>query len=154
MSWNFDRFLKSQIGFFQRRTLFRHAIKAFRTDLLPVEYESIEELMHGFGWAADRNMNRVPESDCLSILVLTPFRVVIGGGRLTCDISYEEIEDCFWQQNDLCISVRSEDSEYAGIRFEPMSQKWTDGRRKLFRHLVMEHVRAANANGRKESQTR
>ena len=140
MGWSFDRFLKSQMGLLQRLIFFRKPIGSLKKDLTPLEMNSIEELMYGFGWAADMQMRRVTETDCLSILVVAPERIVIGAGELTEELPYEVITGCYWDGEDLCIRFKDGVADVPGVRFQAIGDRWTPQRRSGFVNLVMKHV--------------
>ena len=153
MGWSFDRLLRSQIGFFKRLTFYRKPIKALKTDLTTQEKESIEAMMCGFGWVANSNMGRVPETDCISIMVVTPIRIVMAAGELTTGIEYHEIANCFWIEGDFCLEAKEKEKELgiAGFRYEPISHNsdnWTEPRRASFQELILQHVKESSADGR------
>ncbi len=144
MSWNFDRFLKSQIGLIERLTYYRKAIRSLKTDLTKWERESVEEMIYGFGWMADADMRRVPETNCISIMLITSARIVIGAGELTTRFEYHLIANCFWNEGDFCLEFNEKSSDAGGIRFEPTSRKWTEPRRTALQEWVLQHVKKSS----------
>jgi hypothetical protein len=152
MSWNFDRFLKSQIGLPKRLTFYRKAIRSLKTDLTASEKESIEEMMYGFGWGADIDMRRVPETDCISIMVVTPTRILIGAGELTTGIEYHHIANCLWIEGDFCLESKEKEPGVGGIRFQPISHKWTKPRRAALQDLVLRHIKETSFISDKEQE--
>ena len=141
MSWNINRFLKSQFGLLDRLTFYRKPIRSLKRDLTTLERGSIEEMIYGFGWMADINMKRVPETDCISIMVVTPTRILIGAGELTTGFEYRDITNCFWIEGDFCFEAKEKVIGFGGIRFEPRSDKWNEPRRAALRELVLRHIK-------------
>ncbi|MBL7188976.1 MAG: hypothetical protein ISS70_21830 [Phycisphaerae bacterium] len=152
MSWNFDRFLKSQIGLLNRLSFYRKPIRSLKTDLTASERETVEEMMYGFGWGADSDLRRVPETDCISIMVVTPTRILIGAGELTTGIEYHHIANCLWIEGDFCIESKEKEPGVGGIRFQPISDKWTKQRRAALRDLVLQHVKGTFIISDKEQE--
>jgi hypothetical protein len=152
MSWNFDRFMKSQIGLLNRLTFYRKPIRSLKTDLTASEKESIEEMMYGFGWMADSDMRRVPETDCISIMVVTPTRILIGAGELTTSFDYHDIANCLWIEADFCLEANQKELGMGGIRFQPLSDKWPEPRRAALRDLVLRHIKETSFISDKERE--
>ena len=141
MSWNFNRLLKTEMGLWNRLTFYRKPIKSLKTDLMPLEKESIEAIIYGFGWVADNNMARIPETDCIAVMVVTPIRIVMAAGELTTAVEYHELANCFWIEGDFCFEVKEKVEELgAGFRFEPRSDKWTEHGCVVFEKLVRQHI--------------
>jgi len=145
MSWNFNHFLKGEMSLIER-LLYRKPIKSLNRDLSMLEKGDIEEMLYGMGWMADSDMKRIPETDCASVMVLTPARIVIGAGRLTQGLEYHEIEDCYWIENDFCIVANNKETELGigGIRFESFSKKYTELRCNALKKLVQRHIQESS----------
>ncbi|MBW8015050.1 MAG: hypothetical protein FVQ82_02615 [Planctomycetes bacterium] len=149
MGWNLNRLFRSQVGLFYRLAFYRKPINALKRDLTTQEKESIEAMICGLGWVADSNMARVPETDCISIMVVTPIRIVMAAGELTTDIEYHEIADCYWIEDDFCLEAMEKEKELgmSGFRYSPKLDKsdvWTEHRRDVFKEIILRHVKESS----------
>ena len=137
---SFNHCLRSEIGLADRLLVFRKVIKPLKVELRSggKEIDSLDEFVHGYRWAADAQMQRVPETDCRAILVVTPRRILIAPGELTEQILYEEIARCYWERGDLCLKFQQPQSGAMGLRIEPSSRPkiWSDMRRRLLADKV------------------
>ena len=97
-------------------------------------------MIFGFGWVADIDMQRVPETDCIAIMILTPTRILMGAGTLTTSVRFQDLTNCFWREGDFCLEAKEKELGIGGFRFEPRSYKWTKPRRSLLRQLVLRHI--------------
>jgi hypothetical protein len=125
--WKFYDMVKNEMSLFERYVLYRHEINAIKASLLPGNQELILEFLHGSGGILDASGKHMPNIDRLTLLVVTPSRMLYAVGRLATEIPFQDITNIAWQGEELHLILRDDEGigpkiGYSGMWVRPDGQ--------------------------------